>query len=86
MGIRKPTNMANSQLVALYGGNTLVFDEYGTLKYNVGTGVTSRRQSRRLDFLWGEGEFTAGVRKSKTFADLHRRAAMRQSVPATEAW
>ncbi len=86
LDIRKPNNMANSQVVALYGGNTLVFDEYGTLKYNIGTGVTSRRQSRRLEFLWGAGEFAPGVRAKRTFADLHRRVAMRQTVPVTEAW
>lgn len=86
MGIKKPKDMENSQIVTLYGGNTLVFDEYGTLKYNIGTGVASRRQSKRLDYLWGAGEFAPGLRAKRTFADLHRRIAMRQSVPVTEAW
>ncbi len=84
--IRKPVNMPNSQPVALYGGNTLVFDDYGSLKYNIGTGVTSRRQSDRLEFLWEDGEFSSRARASNTFADLHRRTSLRQRVPATEAW
>lgn len=86
MNIEKPKNMPNSQIVKLYGGNTLVFDDYGSLKYNIGTGVTSSRQSRRLNFLWGDGEFASRARASNTFADLHRRIAMRQRVPVTEAW
>lgn len=86
MKIKKPVDMPDSQLVPLYGGNTLVFDEYGSLKYNIGTGIGSRRQSERLEFLWGEGEFAPGVRAGKTFADLHRRIAMRQRVPVTESW
>jgi len=84
--IKKPVNMPNAQIVELYGGNTLVFNDYGNLKYNIGTGVTSRRQSDRLNFLWGDGEFASRSRASKTFADLHRRIAMRQRVPAEEGW
>lgn len=86
LDIRKPNNMPNSQVVPLYGGNTLVFDEYGKLKYNVGTGVASRRQTQRLEYLWEVGEFAPGVRAKRAFANLHRRVAMRQSVPVTEAW
>ena len=84
--IRKPPQMPDSQLVALYGGNTLVFDEYGTLKFNIGTGVTSSRQSKRLEYLWEAGEYAPGIRARRTFADLHRRVGMRQTVPVSEAW
>ncbi len=86
MKIKNPVVMPYWLLVVLYGGNTLVFDDYGSLKYNIGTGVTSSRQSKRLDFLWGDGEFASRARASNTFADLHRRIAMRQRVPVTEAW
>lgn len=86
LGIEKPADMSNSQVVTLYGGNTLVFDEYGTLKFNIGTGVTSSRQTSRLNHLWVSGRFAPGVRASRTFADLHRRIGMRQPVPVSESW
>jgi hypothetical protein len=86
MKIRKPRGMADSQQVPLYGGNTLVFDEYGKLKYNVGTGVASSRQSGRLEYLWRQGFFSPGIPSGKTFAELHRRRSLRQPVPVDEAW
>ena len=86
LNIRKPVNMPDSQVIPLYGGNTLVFDEYGGLKYNIGTGVASRCQAERLEFLWREGEFGSGTKACKTFSSLHRRIAMQQRVPAKEAW
>src|SRR5262249_31870639 len=38
-GIRKPAAMPGDTVVTLYGGNTLIFDEYGRLKYNIGSSI-----------------------------------------------
>lgn len=84
--IRMPAGMSSSEIVPLYGGNTLVFDEYGQLKYNIGTGVASKRQTDRVESLWERGAFRSGVRRSQTFSELHRRRSMRQRVPVTESW
>jgi hypothetical protein len=69
--IRKPDAMPNDTRVVLYGGGVLVFDEFGRLKYHVGSGVGSRRQSARLSYLWESGFY--GERQGlRRVAELHR--------------
>ena len=86
LGIKKPADMPNSQKFKLYGGNTLVFDEYGLLKYDIGTGVTSKsRQSKRIESLWQRGELY-GARAGQSFASLHRARALRQTRSMPEEW
>ncbi len=71
--IRKPTEMPGDQPVRLYGGGSLVFDDYGRLKYHVGSGVASRkRQSNRLQHLWEQGNFERVAERGASFAQLHR--------------
>jgi hypothetical protein len=45
----------------LYGGGTLIFDEYGRLKYHIHNDVFGkRRQSKRLEYLYQAGLLRAG--------------------------
>jgi hypothetical protein len=84
--VRAPKGMPPDQRVRLYGGGALVFDEFGRLKFNIGSGVSSKKQGPRLQYLWDTGffgEHRAGVRR---FAQLHRERAMRQSSVNGERW
>jgi len=54
----KPAGMPDAQSIELYGGGTLIFDEFGKLKYHVRKPVfDAKRQSERLEFLWRSGHF-----------------------------
>ncbi|MEQ1728250.1 MAG: hypothetical protein ABL982_07695, partial [Vicinamibacterales bacterium] len=51
-----PGNVADGEpLFAVYGGATLVFDEYGHVKYRVHSDVFGSRQAKRLAYLWRTG-------------------------------
>jgi hypothetical protein len=79
LGLETPSGMPESQEVTLYGGNALIFDEYGKLKYNIGNAImdqrdkTRERQSQRLRYLWDQGFFDKGASKLRAFAGVHRR-------------
>lgn len=65
--------MADSREVELYGGNAMIFDQYGLLKYNIGNSIfNAERQSRRLLNLWNSGYFDRGASKQQRFAAMHR--------------
>jgi hypothetical protein len=74
LGIRKPDRMADHQEVTLYGGNAMVFDQFGRLKYNIGNSIrNAERQSQRLQYLFDHGQFEPGASKLRRFAGMHRR-------------
>ena len=85
LGIEKPSRMPDEQRVRLYGGGALVFDEFGRLKYHIGSGVGSERQSKRLEYLWESGFF--GERQGlRRMAHLHRVRAMGIASTRRERW
>jgi hypothetical protein len=64
--------------VTLYGGNAVIFDEYGHVKYNIGKTIldparpeVQDRQSRRLRDLWERGAFEPGASKARAFSRMH---------------
>jgi len=78
--IRKPDDMPDETEVTLYGGNAVIFDEYGHVKYNIGKSImdpenraTQERQSNRLDYLWRQGAFAKGASKMRAFSRMHAR-------------
>jgi len=80
LGVAKPFDMPNDTEVTLYGGNAVIFDEYGHVKYNIGTSIidpknpkTQERQTKRLDYLWRQGAFGKGASKMRAFARMHVR-------------
>jgi len=74
LGIAKPQGMPDDKELTLYGGNTVIFDEYGHVKYSIGKSIMdAARQARRLDYLWRRGGFDAGSGKDRAFSRLHVR-------------
>jgi hypothetical protein len=74
LGIRRPSDMPPETEVILYGGNAVIFDEYGHVKYNIGKSIMDKaRQSARLAYLWGHGAFAPGAGKDRAFSRLHVR-------------
>jgi hypothetical protein len=71
-GVTRPRGMSADTEVTLYGGNAVIFDEYGHVKYNIGKSILDRRrQSNRLTHLWKNGAFEPGAGKARAFSRLH---------------
>ncbi len=85
-GIRKPKGLSGQTFLPLYGGGTLVFDEFGRLKFHIGTGVRSRRQSGRLQSLYDQGAFNRDAGEHASFAALHRRRMLGGAGQPGEQW
>jgi hypothetical protein len=84
--ITVPHDMLPDQEVRLSGGGTLIFDEYGRLKYHVNNSLDNPlRQSRRLEYLWRYGFFT-NTSAFRNFASLHRQRANALAAFSPEAW
>jgi hypothetical protein len=74
LGIDAPADMPPTTEVSLYGGNAVIFDEYGHVKYNIGKSILdSDRQTQRLAYLWAHGAFSPGASKDRSFARLHAK-------------
>lgn len=70
--IGKPTSMPENIQVKLYGGGTLIFDEYGRIKYHVSNRIFNQNlQADRLDYLWRYGYFTDGSYTENLFSQMH---------------
>ncbi|HZA38445.1 MAG TPA: hypothetical protein VE486_04835 [Candidatus Baltobacteraceae bacterium] len=81
--------------VALYGGGTLIFDEWGRLKYHIHNRLKdTKRQSERLQYLAEAGYYL--LRRPQTeavriggqghFARLHLNRGLNRSRKITEGW
>lgn len=74
----------------VYGGGTLIFDEFGTLKYHVSNDVFGGRQNQRLQHLWDVGELRAGRRGAQLstarLAALHRYRAIDARRSPLQGW
>lgn len=71
--ITAPEGMPAKQKLMLYGGGTLIFDEYGRVKYHITNRVDHpERQTQRLKYLWEYGYYN-DPRSFKNFANLHRK-------------
>jgi hypothetical protein len=86
LGIRKPVGLSGQETIRLYGGGTLIFDEFGHLKFHIGTGVRSRLQSDRLESLLDRGDLSRDARRLSSFAQLHRRRLSVGLRQARERW
>lgn len=85
--IAKPPEMPDRQEVRLYGGGTLIFDEYGRLKYTIHTNVLStERQSERLAYLWEYGFFKKGSSAFRRISNIHRQRAAGVAAYQREEW
>jgi hypothetical protein len=85
--VRKPDGMTDDTPVTLQGGGTLIFDEYGRLKFHVSNCLNNAdEQSARLKHLWEFGEFSKGKSIRRRFSAIHRQRAMDGSCPTGETW
>ena len=73
--VESPEGMSPEQKLKLFGGGTLVFDEYGRLKFHVRNPLSSARQSERIKYLWKYGFFRRGAASRLLLSGLHRRRA-----------
>jgi hypothetical protein len=86
-----PTDEEDDALTTpLYGGGTLIFDEYGQVKYWVHNDVFGSRQSQRLEYLWNQGLLKADKNRARykaaRFSALHRLRALDTRTLPSEQW
>ncbi|MEM7165336.1 MAG: hypothetical protein AAF581_07730 [Planctomycetota bacterium] len=84
VGIRKPADMPGDEHVPLYGGGTLVFNEYGRLKFHIYNPVLGKRQAQRVNYLWRHG----ALRRSsgESFEQFHRARSIDLPGQSGEQW
>lgn len=92
-GVAKPADMPDDTAIMLLGGVTLVFDEYGRVKYAIGDGVfdderpsVQERQTARIQSLWDRGYFRKGSSAARRFAAIHRNRSLDAITLAKEQW
>lgn len=92
--ITLPPTLKETDIIPLYGGGTLIFDEYGRLKFYIHNSLGNvKRQQRRLDHLLAYGvipERSASANGSfrvqgrRDFARLHRLRGFDAGDPREE--
>ncbi len=86
LGIRCPSGVPSNRMISLFGGGTLIFNEYGLLKFHIGTGVTSEKQSDRLQSLSDRGFFAQNSVRRLGMAGLHLDRAIRPARQPAQEW
>jgi hypothetical protein len=85
LGIARPKEMALDTAIDLHGGSTLIFDEFGRLKYEVHNDILDKkRQSARVKNLFTSGYYEHGARPARQFAEMHLRRAVSAATPRQE--
>jgi hypothetical protein len=80
--IHKPRGLSDWRTVRLLGGGSLIFDEFGRLKYHIRNSLLSpAKQTRRLKHLFESGYFDQVVQRGTGFAQLHMKD-LRPELPA----
>lgn len=81
---------ADELVTPLYGGGTLIFDDYGQLKYWIHNDVFGSHQSRRLEYLYRAGLLRVGRGGARLSAArlsaVHRLRAMDSRKFPQEGW
>jgi len=80
-GIKTPPEMPADFTVTIYGGGSLIFDEFGRVKFHVRNRILNpERQTRRLKYLWEYGYFDPSMAADggdfyggRRFAEIHRK-------------
>jgi hypothetical protein len=85
LGLKKPPGMPGELELFLYGGGTLIFDEYGRMKFHVSNRVTGSKQNDRLKYLFDYGYF-AGRSLRTRFSSLHRLRSLAHIALPQEGW
>jgi len=90
-GITRPAGMPDDLTLEIQGGLTLIFDEYGRLKFSItnhlhGSDAVAERQSKRLQHLWESGRYEKGYSIAHRFSELHRVRALGSTRHQGEEW
>ncbi len=92
-GIEKPPEMDDEAKVSLEGGFTLIFDEYGRLKFAITKRLFDKtrrevqeRQSKRLVDLWRFGHYRKGASLTRRFSAMHRQRSLGAARAFSEEW
>jgi hypothetical protein len=83
--LQKPDGMPDDLEFYIYGGGSLIFDEFGRLKYHIFNPIHGSQQNKRLDYLWTQG-FFSGKSLQLRFSSLHRMRAAQEQERIEEAW
>lgn len=84
--IDPPDDMPPDTKLTLHGGGTLIFDEFGGLKFKVTNRVDHPvHQTERIKYLWEHGAFR-GKSTSAHFAELHRLRSLDRRSLSQERW
>jgi hypothetical protein len=78
--IRQPDGLPDNQIITLWGGGTLLFDEYGQVKFHIRNKLLNRDlQSKRLLYLTESGFYSEDTALTAAFARRHlaRQLGMR---------
>jgi hypothetical protein len=87
IGVHKPVGMPDNTKVTLRGGVALIFDEFGRLKFAVGTRLlNSERQTEWLQYLWDYGYFESGASLRRRFSGMHRLRSLGLHRDPYEEW
>lgn len=79
----RPEGIDANTSLTVYGAGTLVFDQYGQLKYHIARSMTDARwQRRRLEYLFGGPDEDPEI--GNVLANLHRLRAYRGARDAPE--
>jgi len=85
--IKTPEFMSDSDRVDLIGGGTLIFDEYGRLKFHIHNRISNAEdQYNRLISLWKRGSMRSSDKGALHFADLHSRRANGEPTFKDQGW
>lgn len=72
IGINPPADMPGWMRVQIFGGASLIFNEYGRLKYQIGNRLeNAKRQTARLNYLWESGYYDRPTAGNSQFAEAH---------------
>lgn len=75
-GIKRPAGVKTTTRLTIYGGGTLVFDQYGRIKYHVQRPLNDGNwQKRRIEYLLEQGMVGQADTEVNPFAEVHRMRA-----------
>ncbi len=73
--------------IPLYGSGTLIFDEYGQLKYHIKNSIFSQKnQARRIEYLWHSGYYNDRSFTKSLFSRMHLGRTLAINIDTTEAF
>ena len=87
LGINIIHEIPDEMEIMLYGGGTLIFDEYGKLKYHIANSIFSRtQQPKRIKYLWKYGYLGNPSYTENAFSKMHLNRVLNRKIDETEGF